>query len=104
MRVSTLILSLSVLLAGTAPLVAHAEEDASAVEQARQDGRDIGQGTRDTAIKVGDGVQTTATEVGHGIRDTAIEVGHGVSNAAHVVGAGFKSGWNALTGKNDDPK
>ncbi len=98
MRRSALILC---LLAAALPLAAAHAEDTPAVEQARQDGHDIGQSTHDTAVAVGHGVETTATKVGHGIRDTAIQVGHGVDNAAHAVGAGFQSGWNALTGKDD---
>jgi hypothetical protein len=100
MRRCALILS---LIVGAVPLVAAHAEDTPAVEQARQDGHDIGQGTHDAAVTVGNGVETTATKVGHGIRDTAIQVGHGVDNAAHAVGAGFESGWNSLTGKDDRP-
>lgn len=98
MRGSALILS---LIVGALPLAAAHAEDSPAVEQARQDGRAVGQGTRDTAVAVGNGVESTATKVGHGIRDTAIQVGHGVETAAHAVGAGFESGWNSLTGKDD---
>jgi hypothetical protein len=98
MRISALILS---LIVAAVPFAAVHAEDTPAVEQARQDGRTVGQGTRDTAIAVGDGVETTATKVGHGVRDTAIQVGNGVGNAAHAVGAGFESGWNSLTGKDD---
>ena len=100
MRRSVLILA---LIVAALPLAAAHADDTPAVEQARQDGHDIGQGTHDTAVAVGTGVETTATKFGHGIRDTAIQVGHGVDNAAHAVGAGFESGWNSLTGKDDRP-
>ncbi len=101
MRISACVLSL--IVAGSPLAAAHANDDSPAVEQAKQDGRSVGQGTRDAAVSVGTGVETTATKVGHGIRDTAIQVGHGVENAAHAVGAGFESGWNSLTGKDDRP-
>ena len=101
MRISAFILSL--IVAGLPLAAAHADDDTPAVEQAKQDGRAVGMGTRDTAVAVGNGVETTATKVGHGIRDTAVQVGHGVTNAAHAVGAGFESGWNSLTGKDDRP-
>ncbi|GGF46878.1 hypothetical protein GCM10011611_61620 [Aliidongia dinghuensis] len=106
MRASILILSLSVLMAGATPFTAARadDNDSTAVEQARRDGRAVGQGTRDTAIEVGNGVESTANKVGHGVRDTAIEVGHGVENAAHAVGAGFESAWNSLVGKDDKAK